>query len=130
MISMDKKYKYRNGEPARVLCVDRANSTVPVVALTKDGVITLHTDTGRYLIELESGLDLIEVNPWDDFKIDEPVLVRDSDDTDWMRACFAGVDSKGNPTSWFNGKNSWTTSSIIIWRQCRRPTPEELGETK
>jgi hypothetical protein len=131
MISMDKKYKYRNGEPARVLCVDRANSQMPVVSLTADGAITLHTKAGGYLVECEGDLDLIEVSPWDDFKIDEPVMVRNHDSHMWQGRHFAGVATSGSARAWENGLTSWTANGRTMnWQQCRRPTAQELGETK
>jgi hypothetical protein len=46
MIDMTKKYIYRNGEPARVLCVDRPNEDWPVLAMTKEGLFTMHTVSG------------------------------------------------------------------------------------
>jgi hypothetical protein len=62
---MDKKYIYRNGEPARILCIDRNDSNYPVVTESSDGYIRTHTATGRQRHDrlLESAHDLIEARP-------------------------------------------------------------------
>jgi hypothetical protein len=61
MIDINKSYRFRNGAPARVLCVDGGNERFPVIALTKDGQTTRHTVDGKkYIGEEEHLLDLIE----------------------------------------------------------------------
>ena len=62
-ISMDKKYRYRNGQPARVLCVDRPESDYPVITLSLDGDVQSHTWKGKYCssVDREHDLDLIEI---------------------------------------------------------------------
>lgn len=62
MIDITKKYKYRNGEPARILCVDRPSDNYPIVSMDNIGNTFTHAADGR----LDRGaawnsLDLIEV---------------------------------------------------------------------
>lgn len=45
IIDITKKYRYRNGEPARILCVV-APGNHPVVAMNIRGDITRHTESG------------------------------------------------------------------------------------
>ena len=75
-------------------------------------------------------LDLIEVTPYDDFKVDEPVMVRNGRDK-WLRRYFAGVSSNNKPMVWANGATSWSAAhecaSALICYECRRPTEEELS---
>ena len=60
-ISMDKKYKYRNGEPARVLCID-SSGLYPVISLDPEGYTIKHISTGHfYGIDRMNAFDLIEV---------------------------------------------------------------------
>ena len=60
-IDMAKKYTYRNGEPARILCVD-APSLQSVISMTEGGNSLHHTAMGEYLpSKAEHPLDLIEV---------------------------------------------------------------------
>jgi len=63
MITMDKQYRYRNGEPARVLCVDRPNDW-SVVSMSDTGVLHLHQNDG-YSRRMKTAhfCDLIEVVP-------------------------------------------------------------------
>lgn len=63
-ISMDKKYRYRNGEPARILCIDAKGIAYPVVSITQHGTTITHCITGEYKVDYrESDWDLIEVMP-------------------------------------------------------------------
>lgn len=132
-ISMDKKYRTRNGRAVRVLCVDRKCDEFPVVAavLSSDGKETIHTFTaeGKYALgDHKTPTDLVEVSEWDDFKIDDLVMVRNTDDGAWNLRHFAGVDSKcDRPSTWVDGTTSWTANrSKSIWIYCRKPTEEEL----
>lgn len=58
-IRMDKKYTYRNGEVARIICIDAPHSSWPVIALDTSGIITRHTDMG--ISNKDLIYDLIEV---------------------------------------------------------------------
>ncbi len=133
-IDMTKKYKTRNGLPVRVVCTDMQDEEYPVIALVKntDGEAPLfYTKYGKFINygdddDDEYENDLIEVTPWDDFKIDDPVMVRDCDYKQWSKRCFAGVYN-GYPQAFCDGKTSWTSNgSKTSWEQCRKPTPEEL----
>ena len=140
MISMDKQYRTRNGDPVRILYTNKKGNNMPVVALvtldSNNEEIHVFTKEGKFYnnINKESSFDLIEVTPYDDFKIDEPVMVRDYPDEPWKRRYFAGVSKDGCPTTWAMGTTSWSgikdRYSKCSWLECRRPTPEELGEKK
>jgi hypothetical protein len=61
-IDINKVYKYRNGEPARILCVDApTDNDSPVVSLSNTGYLTCHNATGMACFLGESEYDLIEV---------------------------------------------------------------------
>lgn len=53
MIEMNKEYLYRNGEKARILCVDRPSEIFPVVSMNENGAIMTHTADGRKAREPE-----------------------------------------------------------------------------
>ena len=136
-IEMGKQYRTRDGRKVRVLCTDRKHSFYPVIALmpSKDGDFDQYgTYTSEGLFsdsDQESGYDLIEVSPYDDFKIDEPVMVRDYPADKWKRSHFAGVSDSGCPRTFAMGRSSWSSGcdpSYTLWNECRRPTKEELGE--
>lgn len=58
-IDITKKYRYRNGKPARILCTD-APGRFPVISLDEDGDPWCHTETGE-ICDVDSEWDLIEV---------------------------------------------------------------------
>lgn len=135
MISMDKKYRYRNGEPARILCTDRTSNCAtvfPVIALNLAGNMTVHSIEGKAGHSTNSDWDLIEVFPYEEFKMDDPVMARFSNGhEDEFRRHFAGIDASGNPLVWNGGQTQFTcqrykmckTAAISI----RRPTLKELA---
>jgi len=46
MISMTKKYRYKNGKEARILCTDGNDKDYPVVSMTPNGQAVDHTTIG------------------------------------------------------------------------------------
>jgi hypothetical protein len=78
-IEMHKKYRYRNGEAARVLCVDRQNSPYPVISLSSESVM-YHLQTGRCSLDLarKTDYDLIEVTLADTLERGQPFIFFDS----------------------------------------------------
>lgn len=80
-IDLNKKYRYRDGKPARVLCVD-APGDYSVISMLPDGDILRHGESGAYYSEGNSSRDLIEVR--------EPLEC-------WVRVATAGnaIHSEG-----------------------------------
>jgi hypothetical protein len=74
-IDINKKYRYRNGKPARILCVDGTGShcgiSQPVVSMEEDGDINSHYEDGRFRGSSDSEFDLIEVREPREFWIIE-----------------------------------------------------------
>lgn len=125
-IEMGKKYKTRRGYVVRIIHIDNTPAyNHPVVGFVVcSGVVYQWTKTGRRYNDNElSDLDLVEVNEWEDFKIDDPVLVRNSVDEPWKRRYFAGVGDAGKPYAFRDGSTSWSTDSDPYpWVHCiRRP---------
>lgn len=132
-LTKESKVKTRNGFPARIIC-DDARGGYPFVALLKGGdeeVTRWYTDEG---IDSCGGpdFDLIEVSAYDDFKIDDPVMVRDTL-YGWVPRYFAGIDSGGRPKVFAGGATSFTGTFLpdkkryAIYDECRRPTEAELN---
>lgn len=120
-ISMIKQYTL-DGEDFTVLTVTKPGD-YPVAGYNPKGSVYCFPING-----IAGCGHLVEVSPYADFVIDEPVMVRDGDDCKWQRSNFVGFDSKsGKPTAsyltaWIRGKGK-----AYIWQECRRPTDEELA---
>ena len=133
MIELGKTYKDGLGRDVRIICVDRKHPTHSIIGLiiVNDGYETHETFTkdGQFHFGCNSSFDLILPEDYSTYIIDEPVMVRDSDSSAWVRSYFAGV-SKDRATCWDKQRTSWTETCRVVWNQCRRPTKEELGEKK
>lgn len=116
-IEMHKKYKTRDGRPVRILCVDRKDPVLKVVyAYEVDGFEGIACEDIH-------GENLIEVHPWEDFKIDDPVLVSD-DKVNWHKRHFAGISVGGSPMAFNNGWSSFTVEQeldVTSWNFCKKP---------
>jgi hypothetical protein len=137
MIQINKQYRTRSGSPVRILCVDAelANG-YSVIGITQDGLPQVHAwaSNGAYHPhdDNNSALDLVEVLPYEAFKIDEPILVRDRLDTKEIARHFAGVTESGKVKAWIDGTTSWTSKTkerpYNVWIYARRPTTDELDD--
>lgn len=132
MISMDKTYTTRDRRRVKILSISREHDYYPVVAdvfrpdATR-GSIYLYTREGKYLADSPEDhvLDLVE-SAYEDYKIDDPVMVRTKEGKDWVRRYFAGVRNS-LPTTFRSGATSWSSDgAIFAWSHCRRPTTTEL----
>lgn len=129
MIDMNKKYKTRSGLPVRVLCIDAKNTAFPVVTLIAEKNserVETYTSTGNAFIDYkESTYDLIEVSPYEDFKVDDLCVVTSSTGTKRFRY-FA--EQRNNIAYCFDmGRTSITGNEKNFWEQCRKATPEEIA---
>lgn len=123
-MNTSKKYKRQNGTTVRVICIDCPGPT-PVVVVDETGIITKHNKEGQGIWPSE---DLVEILPYAEFKVDDPVMVSHSGYV-WNKRHFAGVSSDGLALAWCDGDTSWSSSArqTYKWDFCRRPTREELN---
>jgi len=127
-ISMDKKYRTGDGSDVRILCTDKKHPVYTVVALIKaENIDILETFTSEgkcFKNKSPSSYDLIELTPYDDFKIDDKVLVSNaSTNPKYMyKGYFAGVTKEGLPTTWVSGLTSFTADNSFLnrieWNYC------------
>jgi hypothetical protein len=119
-ISMDKKYKTLDGRDAKIIAICD-NLDQPVIGIV-DGhnAITQWTIDGRkWKGGFDRYLDLVEVSPYADFKVDDKVLVNDGEDKCWYKRYFAGIDSDtGEALAFLDGKTSWGRSNSVSWANC------------
>ncbi len=129
MIDITKKYRTRDGREVRILATDIKNKRSVVAVITgndgKEYCVSLHED-GKHWSDADH--DLIEVGPYDDFKIDEPVVatlfptIREG-----FKRYFAGTTEDGRPMVFDDGRTAWSSAgSRTICFSVRRPTEEDL----
>ena len=131
----EPQYRTITGLKARIIATDINSRQFPIaVAVTEaNGAEVVFGYTAEFNIYADGASslkDLVLVTEWDDFKVDDPVMVRDKG-CSWTREHFRGINRKGQPTT-FAGATSWSNKGDldnIIWDECRRPTEEELGES-
>lgn len=125
-VSMDKKYMTKSGLPVRILCIDGKIAVYSVVALVSDAMtmerVVIYTQQGHHCEGVESEWDLVEVSPYDNFQMDDKVLVRGNDSDIWFPRHFSHVDEYGYPWAFQNGATSWSNEGIppIRWNQCKK----------
>lgn len=61
---------------------------------------------------------------WSKVKVDTPMLVRDSEDDHWCEAHFAEYKD-GEVFVWDDGKTSWTTRFVAVWKYAKLAEIEE-----
>lgn len=111
MISMNKKYRTRQGEKVRILATDIDNVVYPIAAEIS-GCIYQFTNEGYfYPYRGISKSDLVEVSPYKDLKIDDKVIAT-FDYLDKRKVYFAGLVD-GNPTVFLDGRTSFTSIGSI-----------------
>lgn len=129
-VSMSKKYRYRNGEAARILCVDSGSEKYPVISVNQAGDIETHTVDGmEYLTNprKDSQIDLIEISKYDDFKIDDKIIYW-NDCENFRRRGYFNKTSNGNPLVFASGKTSFSSNGVsYMWDNCVKYTGEDNG---
>ena len=133
MIDINKKYRTRDGASVRILCTDAKRNMYPVVALVESENSALEsietfTADGRFSTsQPDSPFDLFVVTPYDNFKIDEPVLVKQRESGRWYKRHFSGVNDDGMPMVFMEGLTSWTCGNTPqeLFDHCIRPPKNE-----
>ena len=123
-IDINKKYRTTSGHRVRIICVDRKsyqnNSIIGLVETDEntdhESIVTWYKN-GKH--NTNAQYDLVEVSPFDDFNIDDKVLVKDCYDYEWKKRYFAGIDEDtGEPLAFADGLTSWITDQVIAWEEC------------
>ena len=123
-IELGKKYRYRNGNDAKVLCVDRpAHGTYCVISMDEEsGVVTDHDIYG--CSKYSKQFNLVEVSPWDHIHRGDVVEVRSTNSSKWTLRRFSHVGPpNGKPHAYLN-----TTNSSFPWDECRLVCKKEDEE--
>jgi hypothetical protein len=125
-ICTSKKYRTVDGRYAQILCTTVVDDSYPVAALVTDEegnqVVSRYTSSGKYLDDhIPSNNDLIEISPYDDFEVDDKVLVSNTGHT-WYKRYFSHVNEEGVPCTFNGGGTSWSQKSDNTngWEFCKK----------
>ena len=129
MIDITKTYRTREGKKARILATD-VTSTFNVVAaieiLPGKECVYMLLENGQYTLNGEHAYDLIEYNPGDHLKVDQPVWVRNADAALWLPRHFSHY-SEGSYWAFQAGLTSHsargTGCSDTPWKYCTDTCP-------
>lgn len=129
MIDINKKYKTRDGKEVRIYATDHVGS-YPICGAIRyeDGWYEESwEEDGRNSNYVED--DLVEVSKYEDFKIDDKVIVWDNDYPDEKeRGYFAGVNEDGYPMVFMNGRTSFIEVDTCWWDNCEKYDHMKHGE--
>lgn len=131
MISKDKKYRLRMDATCKL---DINKTEVFIFEIDANFVYGKYRvseksewDVGQWTIQgdyknagAESCLDLIEISPYEDFKIDDKVLVWDNETNEKHKGHFAGISDTGKPKIWSEGGTSFTKQFKQTWNHCEK----------
>ena len=127
MIEMGKKYKTKTGLSVRILCTDLQDKKYPIIAAImqdNEELVVSFTETGKFIENKEHGLDLIEVTPYDDFKVDDLCVVWEVENSKEFR--YFSHEKENLAQCFASGGTSYTKTTTISWTNCRKATEEEI----
>lgn len=131
-VELNKVYRTEDGRPARILCIDYKNLAIPGLCVV--GLITLPSDreaigiwTALGKSNEDSRMNLVEVQPWEAYEDDEPVLFKLNTDV-WQRGHFAKVNGT-LPAVYVKNGSKWVSCSTWCYvDKCIRPNELECAE--
>lgn len=117
-------HRTRSGRKARIIGTINS-STYPVVAaiLQDDSEHEYCEQLTKDLMVLdcamESNDDLFAYNPWNDIKVDTPILVSNTQ-INYVNRHFAKYKD-GYFYVWEDGRTSWTTPHMVVFKYAKLP---------
>lgn len=129
MIDITKTYRTREGKKARVLATDVASLSSVVAAIEeapgKESIYVFLPD-GSFTVNAIHRHDLIEYNPGNHLKVDQPVWVRNTEKDLWLPRHFSNY-ADGSYWAFQDGLTSHsareTSCSDTPWKQCTDVCP-------
>ena len=61
---------------------------------------------------------------WSKVEVDTPILVRHTEDEEWVKRHFAKYDKYGLVYTWKSGGTSWTEEDLSVWSYAKLPEDE------
>ena len=119
IVEIGKKYCNVYNEPVVILTTTRDYPEFPVLGLVNNRDIRYYDNNGKAMYDAHEQ-HLTEVTGYEDFKIDDTVLVKNHGGNQLKRH-FAGISKNGKPLAYQKGCTSWTASgyqSANEWDSC------------
>jgi hypothetical protein len=119
---MSKQWIYRNkNKPFSVTEILLPNGEIFLTSVHKTGAMIHHNPTGdRINYSGNHSLDLILYEPYKDYKIDDKVYCGDSVNSISTAGHFSKVNKYGQPTTFINGRTSFTEKETVFWNYCEK----------
>ena len=117
-ISMDKKYKTREGRDVKLYTTSHIGRWCVVGSIGQHNDICSWDSRGKH--KAFNGFDLIEVPLCSDFKDDDKVICWNAGSNVFHRGHFAGIHY-GKPCIYPDGRSSWTCeigSDLVPYDNC------------
>jgi hypothetical protein len=138
-IKVGDVYQTRNDLTARIVATDKQGNNYPIVALVKGKpddheIIIVYSRDGHpaTMSPIGHGADLIFPDPYEDWKINDPIWVWNSPRMAFPRH-FAGVGPDGEVYAWRDGFTSHTTDEReprAAWRFASKTRPAMAVKTQ
>ena len=128
----DRKFRTRDGREVVIYAVhDGQDYPIHGAIKYKDGFgPESFDDDGRYCTAECNDFDLVEITQYDDFKIDDKVLVWNTDYINKKsKRHFAGVSCIGEPMTFRDGTSSFTAQDehdVVYWDFCEKYVESDL----
>lgn len=124
MIDINKKYRTKDGCEVELwkISEDERDDKHPVLGrIIEERFIFWHAWNQHGKSNINANRDLVEVSPYDNFNIDDKVVVWDNDNklAKYHRH-FAGLSKSGKPQVFSVGNTSWSGHEEVVesWDNC------------
>jgi hypothetical protein len=127
-IKVGDVYKNKIGRSVRIVCTDRKGHPYPVVGLLDRGhkeTVELYTKSGAFIGESSSYDLILHAGPYDDWQVDDPIWVWETDADDPLPRYFAGIANDGRVLAWIGGATSYSNveEQPLAWNYASKTKP-------
>lgn len=112
-IDINKKYRYRNGDPATILTTQRPIQKWRVISMDDSGTLRFHDMYGAERTSFHN--DLVEPTEWDHIERGDVVEVRNNGESIWKLRRFEAINN-GKPFAFHDNGNvagSWDECRLV-----------------
>jgi hypothetical protein len=115
-VELGKKYKTNDGRSVELIAIcDKLGKPVIGIVDGHSEITQWSIDGRKWKEDTDVYLDLVEVAPYADFKVDDKVSVYHANTDSYTHYHFAGIDDNGNALVFANGESSWTTNGTVLY---------------